>query len=76
MEIELKRRVLVEHIMRRNLSQNGFAQRAGLSSGYMAQLLHGHRHPSPRMRERLMTATGLDFDTLFKVHLEEEAVNA
>ena len=65
MEIKLNANALQEHIARRNLSQNGFALKAKVSSGYLAQLLAGKKRPSGRVREKLMIASGLEFDTLF-----------
>lgn len=67
MEIELRRAVLQEHIARRNISQNNFAMRAKISSGYMAQILVGKRKPSGPVRARLMKASGLSFDDLFVI---------
>lgn len=53
-------------LVRRNYSQNGLARRLHVSSGYMSQLLHGTRSPSPRLREKLMDVLRVDdFDMLF-----------
>ena len=67
LEIIIKTEALREHIARRNLSQNGFAIKAEVSSGYLAQLLAGKKRPSGCMREKLMSATGLEFDILFRI---------
>lgn len=67
MRIELKQQVLQEHIARNNLSQNGFAMKAQISGPYLAQILSGRRSPSGRVREKLMAASGLDFDALFTI---------
>lgn len=76
MGIQLKHRTLTEFILRRNLTQNGFASKAGISSAYIAQLLAGKRTPSARIREKLLTATGMDFDDLFLIIDAEETVHA
>jgi len=83
LEIRLKAHALQEHIARRNLSQNGFAMQASVSGGYLAQLLAGKKRPSGRVREKLMKASGLDFDALFRIigksdgdELEEEYASA
>jgi len=76
MIVELRRRVLAEHLARRSMSQNAFAMKAGISSGYIVQLIQGTRNPSPRVRERLLKATGMDFDGLFKITGWEEELNA
>ncbi len=70
MNVRLRREVLQEHIARRNISQNNFAIRANVSSGYMAQILVGKRKPSGRIREKLMQASGLKFDDLFLIDRE------
>jgi transcriptional regulator with XRE-family HTH domain len=64
---KLRREVLYNYIERRNISQNGFALKAGISSGYIAQLLSGKRTPSGRVRQKLLHATGLSFDELFTI---------
>jgi transcriptional regulator with XRE-family HTH domain len=57
---------LLEALAERNYSQNGLARRLGVSSGYMSQVLHGHRSPSPKVRQKLMDALGVtDFGTIF-----------
>jgi transcriptional regulator with XRE-family HTH domain len=81
MRTKLKTEVLAEHIERRNLSQNGFAMKAGVSGPYMAQLLSGKRRPSGRVREKLLKATKMKFDELFVIEShsaqspEQEAVS-
>ncbi len=53
-------------VARSNLSQNEFARRCGVTSGYMSQLLSGKRNPGPLIRQRLLDALpGLDFDDVF-----------
>ena len=68
----LRTDVLDEHIQRRNISQNCFAQKAGISSPYIAQLLSGKRKPSGKVREKLIKATGLKFDDLFKLEVSKK----
>ena len=49
-----------------NLSQNKLAQRVGISSGYLSQLMTGTRCPSAEVRVGLMEALGVtEFDELF-----------
>ncbi|MDE2803263.1 MAG: helix-turn-helix transcriptional regulator [Chloroflexota bacterium] len=51
---------------RLNMSQNELARLAGISSGYLSQLMSGTRCPSAELRRRLMKALGVtDFDDLF-----------
>ena len=45
---------------RLGLSQNEVARRAGLSSGYMSQLVNGERSPSPRTQRRLLRVLGVE----------------
>jgi transcriptional regulator with XRE-family HTH domain len=77
MDIQLRREVLREYIARRNISQNSFAIKANVSSGYMAQLLIGKRKPSGPVRAKLLKASGMKFDQLFLiVHREDNHAEA
>lgn len=52
----------------RDISQNDLARLAGISSGYLSQLMSGRAHPSPPVRQRLLGVLGLtDFDDLFTI---------
>ena len=51
----------------RGISQNELARLAGISPGYLSQLMSGARHPSPPVRRRLLRVLGLDFDDLFTI---------
>ena len=54
-------------LMRRNLDQNAFAASIHVSRSYLCQLLAGTRHPSPRVRARLMSELQeTNFDQLFR----------
>jgi transcriptional regulator with XRE-family HTH domain len=72
MIVRLKSRVLEEHLLRSNISRRDFAQSVRVSGGYLAQLLTGKRKPSGRVREQLMTASGIGFDDLFQIVVEEK----
>ncbi len=49
-----------------NISQNALARMIPVSSGYMAQLMNGTRHPSHVVRRRLLYILGgCKFDDLF-----------
>ena len=51
-----------------NMSQNEFADRCGLTSGYMSQLFTGERSPSPSVRRKIQQVLSVeDFDALFIV---------
>lgn len=55
-----------EFLNRFNMSQNELARLAGISSGYLSQLMSGTRCPSAELRRRLVEALGVtDFDDLF-----------
>ena len=50
----------------RDISQNELARRAGISSGYLSQLMSGSAHPSPEVRRRFQQVLGVtDSDDLF-----------
>ena len=66
MRTYLKNKALEKILIRKNKSQNWFAQRIEVSSGYMSQLMNGSRSPSPKVRERIMNnLADYDFDDLF-----------
>jgi transcriptional regulator with XRE-family HTH domain len=46
------------HIDRLGISQNAFADRIGVSKGYLSQILAGNRKPSREMIEKIDVATG------------------
>lgn len=55
-----------EFLNRLNMAQNELARLAGISSGYLSQLMSGTRCPSAEVRRKLMDALGVaDFDDLF-----------
>ena len=55
-----------ELLNRLNMTQNELARLAGISSGYLSQMMSGQRCPSPKTRRRLMEALGVTrFEDLF-----------
>ena len=52
---------------RRNMTKNEVAERAGLATGYLSQLLNGKRCPSAAARQRLQDVLEAEFDELFIV---------
>jgi transcriptional regulator with XRE-family HTH domain len=70
MKVDLKAKELKEKLARRSMSQNCFALKLKVSSGYMSQLFSGVRNPSPRLRKKILDAIELDendFDKIFKI---------
>jgi len=66
--ILLKSKEIKKILMRKNKSQNWFAQSLGISSCYISQLLDGSRNPSPKLREKIMVhLPGYKFDKLFLI---------
>ena len=63
----LKADVLREHIIRTLPSQHVFTRKARISRSYLSQLLSGERNASGSVRERLLKATGKEFDELFEL---------
>ena len=65
----LVRQSEVEQLLtRRNLSQNAFAERLGISSGYLSQLLRGDRYPSARLRAKILRSLkNITFDEIFEI---------
>ena len=64
--VRLNAKAFWDAIARENMSQNEFAAKLGISSGYMSQLVCGTRYPSPRLRRRILESLdNLIFDDLF-----------
>jgi transcriptional regulator with XRE-family HTH domain len=61
---------------KRNMSQNMLAIRAGISSGYISQLMCGTRYPSPRIRQKILDVLGMDFDEVFVIERDERELSA
>lgn len=68
MIVKLNNNELKLQLARKNMSQNWLAQRLGVTSGYISQLMCGVRNPSPRLREKIMKLfPECDFDELFTI---------
>jgi len=68
MRVRLKHQRLRRALLRRNVSQNRWAQIIGISPGYLSMLANGQRStPSAPTRRKLLRATGLEFDELFEI---------
>ena len=65
-KVRLNQEAVLKAIARRNMSQNMLAVRAGISSGYISQILCGTRNPSPIVRQKLQDVLEpLTFDDIF-----------
>ena len=65
-KVKINKVVVEKEVARRNLSLNRLAIKAGISSGYISQLISGERYPSPQLREKLQKALQpLTFDDIF-----------
>ena len=68
----VKDMALYDYMTKNNLSQKELAQRLGITQGYTSQLLCGTRHPSPKLRRRMLQVlTPLSFDDLFSVENQD-----
>ena len=68
MRTYLKNKTLQKILIRKNKSQNWFAHRVEVSTGYMSQLMDGSRCPSPKVREKIMNnLPDYSFDDLFAI---------
>ncbi len=72
MRVYINTDVVREKLIRSNLSQGCLAKRLGVCTGYMSQLLDGSRHPSAKVRKRLMSIfSESSFDDLFIIKENE-----
>ncbi|MFH2146005.1 MAG: helix-turn-helix transcriptional regulator [Candidatus Omnitrophota bacterium] len=70
MLVKIKHNKIQKILAKKNLSQNGFAMKLGVSSGYMSQLMSGVRNPSPILREKILAELKMDesgFDEIFEL---------
>jgi len=70
MVVAIKRGRIKKILARKNMSQNCFAMRLGVSSGYMSQLMSGIRNPSPELRGKILSELKMDesgFDEIFEL---------
>ena len=67
-KVNIKQNVIKNFLAKKNKSQNWFAMKLGISSGYMSKLLLGDRHPSPKIREKILEILNeLKFDDIFRI---------
>ncbi len=64
-KVRVNQSAVLRAIARRNLSQNGLAVKAGISSGFISQIMRGSRCPSPAVRKKLQNALRATFDDIF-----------
>ena len=70
--VKLKHRRLAETLARSPLSLNRWAQKMGLRSGHLSELVNGKRiYVTPKTREKLLRALDLPFEELFEIELPE-----
>lgn len=68
MKVNLRSKEIKRILIRKNKSQNWFAHRIEVSTGYMSQLMDGSRCPSPKVREKIMNnLPDYSFDDLFAI---------
>ena len=58
--IRLNPNVVWAQLNRRNMTQNELARAAGITTGYLSQLMGGTRSPSPPVQTRLMEELGIE----------------
>lgn len=72
--VRLKQRVLWDRLELMNRSQRWLAREAGISPGYLSELVNEGRAPSGAIRRRLQAALAIDdFEELFALEYEDEA---
>lgn len=68
LKVTVKQSEVERLLAKRNLSQNAFAERLGISSGYLSQLMRGSRYPSAELRAKILRSLrGVGFDDIFEV---------
>jgi len=73
LKVLVRQREVERFLTRRNLSQNAFAERLGISSGYMSQLMRGNRYPSAELRAKILRSLkNINFDDVFEIVDDDE----
>lgn len=70
MKVAIRHNKIQKILAKKNMSQNCFAMRLGVSSGYMSQLMSGVRNPSPDLRVKILAELKMDesgFDEVFEL---------
>jgi len=68
LKVKMNQESVLRAMARRNMSQNMLADKTGLSSGYLSQLISGARYASPKVRQKLQSALDpLTFDEIFTI---------
>ncbi|HSR52246.1 MAG TPA: ADOP family duplicated permease [Acidobacteriota bacterium] len=68
MKVRLKHRKLAAELAKSPISLNRWAQKIGVSSGHLSQLVNGRRvYLRAKTRRKLMDALGLSFQELFEI---------
>ena len=66
--VKLKSDVVRAVLAEAGISQNAFAKLIPVTSGYMSELMHGTKHPSPFIQRRIQYVLGgCRFEDLFEV---------
>jgi len=67
-KVTLKQTEVQRVLIKGHLPQNAFAERLGISSGYMSQLTRGRRYPSAEVRAKILhSLKNIAFDDLFEI---------
>jgi len=67
LKVTVKQSEVERLLAKRNLSQNAFAERLSISSGYMSQLMRGSCYPSAELRAKILRSLrGVGFDDIFE----------
>jgi len=68
MRVRINHHRLAEELSKSPSSLNRWAQRLGLSSGHLSDLVNGKRlYPTARTRDKLLDGLGLPFESLFEI---------
>ena len=77
MRIRLKKETLLNLIAARNLSQNHWAMKIGLSRGHWSDIVNGkHPYPSAKTRQRMLDVFQVPFDELFELETRPTAARS
>ena len=72
--VRIKIDAVYDILDRLHMSQSALARKAGLTTGYISQVMSGKRTPSPDVRRRIQEALGVDdFDELFELEVMHDA---
>jgi DNA-binding XRE family transcriptional regulator len=67
MFVRIKRSVLEEMLIRKNVNKTAFAKDLNISPTYITKILDEKKQPSGKLRQKILDYFKVDFDDIFEI---------